>query len=181
MQRPMSIAREPLIVTASTGAAVGTISFGGRTHRCALGSSGILAAKREGDGATPAGRWPLKRVLYRPDRHALPLTGLPLSAIQPDDGWCDDPADAAYNRPVALPHRSSAEAMWRSDHLYDLVVVLGHNDDPVISGAGSAIFLHLSRPTYEPTAGCVAVNFPDMIEILRHSLPGTEMLIGLAR
>jgi L,D-peptidoglycan transpeptidase YkuD (ErfK/YbiS/YcfS/YnhG family) len=181
LQRPMSIPREPLIVTALTGAAVGTISFGGRTHRCALGSSGILAVKREGDGATPAGRWPLKRVLYRPDRHAPPLTGLPLSAIQPDDGWCDDPADAAYNRPVTLPHRSSAEAMWRSDHLYDLVVVLGHNDDPVIAGAGSAIFLHLSLPTYEPTAGCVAVNLSDMIEILRHSSPGTEMLIGLAR
>jgi L,D-peptidoglycan transpeptidase YkuD (ErfK/YbiS/YcfS/YnhG family) len=71
--------------------------------------------------------------------------------------------------------------MWRSDHLYDLVVVLGHNDDPVIAGAGSAIFLHLSLPTYEPTAGCVAVNLSDMIEILRHSSPGTEMLIGLAR
>jgi L,D-peptidoglycan transpeptidase YkuD (ErfK/YbiS/YcfS/YnhG family) len=181
LQRPMSTAGEPLIVTALAGAAVGTISFGGRTHRCALGGSGILAIKCEGDGATPAGRWPLTRVLYRPDRHAPPLTGLPLSAIRPNDGWCDDPADAAYNRPVTLPHRSSAEALWRSDHLYDLVVVLGHNNDPVISGAGSAIFLHLCRPTYEPTAGCVAVILSDMIEILRHSSPGTEMLIALAR
>ena len=176
----MSIAREPLIVTASPGAAVGTISCGGRTHRCALGSSGILAVKCEGDGATPAGRWPLRRVLYRPDRLAPPPTTLPLSAIRPEDGWCDDPADAAYNRPVTLPHGSSAEAMWRPDYLYDVVVVLGHNDDPVIPGAGSAIFLHLSRPTYEPTAGCVAVDLPDMIAILRHSSPGTEMLIGLA-
>lgn len=179
MQRPMSTAHEPLVVTALRGAVVGTISCGGKIHRCALGSSGILAAKSEGDGGTPAGRWPLRRVLYRPDRLAPPLTALPLSPIRPNDGWCDDPADAAYNRPVTLPHRSSAESMWRPDHLYDVVVVLGHNDDPVISGAGSAIFLHLSRPTYEPTAGCVAVDLPDMIEILRHSSPGMEMLIGL--
>jgi L,D-peptidoglycan transpeptidase YkuD (ErfK/YbiS/YcfS/YnhG family) len=181
LQRPMSRARQPLIVAALPGASVGTINCGGKTHRCALGSSGIVAVKREGDGATPAGRWPLLRVLYRPDRFAPPLTALPLSVIRPEDAWCDDPADAAYNRPVTLPYRSSAEAMWRPDHLYDLVVVLGHNDDPVIPGAGSAIFLHLSRPTYEPTAGCVAVNLPDMIEILRHSTPSTEMLIGLAR
>jgi L,D-peptidoglycan transpeptidase YkuD (ErfK/YbiS/YcfS/YnhG family) len=176
----MSTHGEPLIVTALPGAVVGTISCGGKTFRCALGSSGIHAAKSEGDGVTPAGRWPLRRVLYRPDRLAPPSTPLPLSPIRPDDGWCDDPADPAYNRPVTLPHRSSAEAMWRADHLYDVVVVLGHNDDPIIPGAGSAIFLHLSRPAYEPTAGCVAVVLPDMIEILRQCPSGTEMLIGLA-
>jgi L,D-peptidoglycan transpeptidase YkuD (ErfK/YbiS/YcfS/YnhG family) len=177
----MSIARQQLIVTALPGAVVGTINCAGKTLRCALGESGIAVVKREGDGATPAGRWPLRRVLYRPDRLPAPATALPLSPIQPDDGWCDDPADAAYNQPVKLPHTSSAEAMWRADHVYDVIVVLGHNDDPVVPGAGSAIFLHLSRPTYEPTAGCVAVALPDMIHILRHSPPGTEMLIGLRR
>jgi len=181
LQRPMSISRLQLIVTALPGAAMGTINCAGKTFRCALGESGIVAVKHEGDGATPAGRWPLRRILYRPDRLAPPLTALPLSPIQPDDGWCDDPADAAYNQPVKLPHCSSAEAMWRADHVYDIVVVLGHNDDPVVPGAGSAIFLHLSRPAYEPTAGCVAVALPDLIDILCHAPPGTEMLIGLER
>jgi L,D-peptidoglycan transpeptidase YkuD (ErfK/YbiS/YcfS/YnhG family) len=176
----MSTARQPLIVSALPGAAVGTISCGGKTYRCALGRSGILAVKREGDGGTPAGRWPLRQVLYRPDRIAPPLIALPLSPIRPNDGWCDDPADAAYNRPVTLPYRSRAEPLWRPDHLYDLLVVLGHNDNPTISGAGSAIFLHLSSSSCEPTAGCVAVGLSDMIEILRHYWPGTEMLIGLA-
>jgi L,D-peptidoglycan transpeptidase YkuD (ErfK/YbiS/YcfS/YnhG family) len=177
----MSTSSAQLTVTALPGAAVGAMNCGGKTLRCALGSNGIVALKREGDGATPAGCWPLRRVLFRPDRLSPPPTALPLSPIEPDDGWCDDPADAAYNRPVKLPYRSSAEAMWRTDHVYDVVVVLGHNDHPVVPGAGSAIFLHLSRSAYEPTAGCVAVTLPDMIEILRHSPPGTDMLIGLER
>jgi L,D-peptidoglycan transpeptidase YkuD (ErfK/YbiS/YcfS/YnhG family) len=173
----MSPSSDQLIVTALPKAAIGAINCGGKTFRCALGRGGIVQAKREGDGATPAGCWPLRRVLYRPDRVPPPLTALPLSPIRPDDGWCDDPGDAAYNRRVKLPYRSSAEAMWRSDGIYDVVVVLGHNDDPVVPGAGSAIFLHLSRAAYEPTAGCVAVALPDMIEILSHSLLGTALLI----
>jgi L,D-peptidoglycan transpeptidase YkuD (ErfK/YbiS/YcfS/YnhG family) len=145
--------------------------------RCALGRSGIARSKREGDGATPAGLWPLSHVLYRPDRLAPPQTALPVFSLTPDDGWCDDPADPAYNRPVKLPYASRAEAMWRGDGLYDIVVVLGYNLDPVVPGHGSAIFLHLARPDYAPTEGCVAVNRADMFDILRHSGPNSAMLI----
>jgi L,D-peptidoglycan transpeptidase YkuD (ErfK/YbiS/YcfS/YnhG family) len=145
----------------------GVINLGDRLAPCALGRSGVVAAvaKREGDGCSPAGVWPIRRLLYRPDRGPLLTTRLPSCAIGPADGWCDDPADGAYNRPVSLPYPASAEALWREDGLYDLVVVLGHNDAPVVAGAGSAIFLHVAAPGGAPTEGCVALNRLDL-EIL---------------
>lgn len=136
----------------------GRLVWKGGTHACTLGRSGIRLDKREGDGATPAGCFVPRRVLYRPDHVQPPKTRLPASAIAPADGWCDAPNDPAYNRPVTLPYPASAERMWRDDALYDLVVVLGHNDDPVIPGAGSAIFLHLARVDGGPTEGCIGVS-----------------------
>ena len=110
-------------------------------------------AKREGDMATPEGCFPLRRLLYRPDRESAPESGLPAAAIERDDGWCDDPADPFYNRPVTLPYPARAEALWRDDRLYDLLIVLGHNDDPVRPGAGSAIFLHLAAGDFRIHGG----------------------------
>ena len=157
----------------------GRFTLADRTLRCALGRSGVIAAgaKREGDGKSPLGAWPIRRVLYRPDRGPKPLTALPLAAIAPDDGWCDAPADPAYNRPVKLPYPASAEAMWRQDGVYDLVVVLGHNDDPPVSGMGSAIFLHLAREGYAPTEGCVALSRPDLEALLAMAEPGAAVEI----
>src|ERR1700761_4681111 len=149
-----------MIFTAFTvGRSRGEVVWPGHRVEAALGKGGVLPAgeKREGDGASPGGVWPLRRVLYRPDKGPPPRTALPVEAIRPEDGWCDAPLDPAYNRPVTLPHKTSAERMWRDDGLYDLVVVLGHNDDPVTPGAGSAIFLHVARPDYGPTEGCVAM------------------------
>ena len=150
-----------------------------RRVRCALGPAGVTPAdaKREGDGASPAGAWPLRRVLYRPDRRPAPETGLPVRALAPDDGWCDAPADPAYNRPVTLPYPASAERLWRDDGVYDLIVTLGHNDDPVVAGAGSAIFLHLARPDYAPTQGCVALAAGDLADLLRLAKPGDALVI----
>jgi len=116
-------------------------------------------------------------VLYRPDEGAAPVTALPTSPIAPDDGWSDAPDDPAYNRPVKLPHAASAERMWRDDALYDLVVVLGHNDDPPVPGLGSCIFLHLARPDYGPTEGCVAVARSDMEALLATAKPGDAVEI----
>lgn len=151
-----------------TAHADGRFVFGTETLRCALGPGGVVPAdeKREGDGASPAGVWALKRVLYRADRVDRPETTLPLRAIRPDDGWCDSPDDPGYNRPVRLPYPASAEAMTRDDALYDIVVVLAHNDAPPIPGAGSAIFLHCAKPGYPPTRGCVALNRPDLERVL---------------
>lgn len=156
----------------------GTLAAGGRLIPCALGRSGITTGKREGDGATPAGLWPLRRVLFRPDRMARPVTRLPIVPLAPDDGWCDAPDDPCYNRPVKLPYRASAEALWRDDHLYDLIVVLGYNDDPPVAGRGSAIFLHLSTDDHGPTAGCLAVRKSDMLRLLPCLGPATAVQIA---
>jgi L,D-peptidoglycan transpeptidase YkuD (ErfK/YbiS/YcfS/YnhG family) len=158
----------------------GGFDLGGRRARCALGRAGVIAAaeKREGDGRSPLGVWPIRRALYRPDRGPAPRTALELRPIAADDGWCDAPDDAAYNRPVRRPYPASCEAMWRDDGLYDLVVVLGHNDDPPVPRLGSAIFLHLAKPGYAPTEGCIALARPDLEALLALAAPGDAVAIA---
>lgn len=155
----------------------GVLSFGGLQFRCALGKGGVRpeAEKREGDGATPLGRYPLRRVFYRADRLAAPQTRLPLQALTPQDGWCDDPLDPAYNRFVTLPCGASHEKLWRDDAVYDVIVVLGHNDDPPVPGLGSAIFMHVARPDYSGTEGCVALALPDLLALLAVLRPATQI------
>jgi L,D-peptidoglycan transpeptidase YkuD (ErfK/YbiS/YcfS/YnhG family) len=149
-----------------------------RVTRCALGRTGVRKDKREGDGATPAGCFPLREVYFRADRLAAPPTGLLTSPISPDLGWCDDPADAAYNRPVRLPYAARHERLWRDDDLYDLVVAIGYNDDPVEPGRGSAVFLHVARPDFAPTQGCVAMTRADLSDLLRECRPGDQIAIA---
>lgn len=156
----------------------GRLILDGRTLPCTLGPGGIVAAKREGDAATPRGTWPLRCLYYRADRMPRPRTGLPVFPIRAEDGWCDDPADRFYNRPVKLPHPASAEHLCRADRLYDLLVVLGHNDAPVVPGRGSCIFFHVMSPHRGPTAGCVAVEPRDMLRVLERCGPHTRMAIG---
>jgi len=126
--------------------------------------------KREGDGATPSGFLRLVRVLYRADRIPPPACAVPLEPIGPLDGWCDDPADPAYNKPVRLPYAASHEELWRNDHVYDVIGVLDWNLDPVTPGRGSAIFFHVATADYAPTAGCVALALPDILTALRAGL-----------
>lgn len=145
---------------------------------CALGRGGTVRNKHEGDGATPVGRWRLRWVYYRPDREAAPRTALPVRAIDPGDGWCDAPADPLYNRPVRLPYPASCEVLRRADGLYDLIVVLGYNDAPVVPGAGSAIFLHVARERFEPTAGCVALAATDLRRLIAAAKPGDVLEIS---
>jgi L,D-peptidoglycan transpeptidase YkuD (ErfK/YbiS/YcfS/YnhG family) len=144
-------------------------------RRAALGRTGIKALKREGDGGTPLGRFPIRQVLYRADREPRPRTRLPVRAIAKDDGWSDDPADRNYNRLIRLPSRRSAEGLMRADHLYDLVLVLGYNDRPRVKGCGSAIFVHLARPGYTPTDGCIALSRRDMLALIAYAGPGTAL------
>lgn len=137
--------------------------------RCALGKGSVKAAsgKREGDGASPIGLWPVRRVFYRPDRGGPPETGLPVIALKPDDGWSDDAGEPTYNRLVPLPCRGSHEQLWREDGVYDLIVELGYNDDPPSAGVGSAIFLHVARAGYKTTEGCVALAQEDLRAVLK--------------
>lgn len=151
--------------------------FRQKRYRCAVGRGGISPAKREGDGTTPVGRFPLQTLRYRPDRIDMPESRLVTRALAPGDGWCDDPHHADYNRPITLPFEASHEILWRDDNLYNIVVDLGYNDDPPQTGKGSAIFFHVASPEYAPTEGCVALNQEDLLDVLRNCGPETQMEI----
>ena len=165
------------------------LDWGAGVRHAAIGPGGIAVKGGEGDGITPRGRFPIREIFYRADRIAAPRTSLPLRAIEKDDGWCDAPADSNYNRLVKLPYPASAENMWREDHLYDLVAVVGYNDDPVVPGKGSAIFLHLARSVgesqsdnkkssdYSPTQGCVALTYQDLLAAIEQLQPGDQVEI----
>lgn len=158
----------------------GRFELDGKILRCAIGKAGVIAAtdKREGDNKSPLGTWVMREVWYRPDVYPHgPKTALPVRATRPEDGWCDAPGDPNYNRPVRLPYPTSAERMWRDDHVYDLVVILGHNDDPPVPGMGSAIFMHLARDGYPGTEGCVALERADIEAVLAAAKPGDAVEI----
>lgn len=154
------------------------LEFAGMKMRCAIGRGGIANRKVEGDGITPSGQFPLREIFYRPDRLAPPITKLPTRALYPDDGWCDDPAQPAYNRLVRHPVRGSAERLWRDDQLYDVLAVVGYNDRPVVPGRGSAIFLHIATPDYAPTEGCIALRRADFIKVLAVATRRTRLSIS---
>jgi L,D-peptidoglycan transpeptidase YkuD (ErfK/YbiS/YcfS/YnhG family) len=155
-----------------------TLDVGERVLRCRIGRAGIAAVgeKREGDLKTPSGSFALRCVYYRPDRMEAPKTSLPVIALTPEDGWCDDSAHPLYNRPVKLPFAGRHEKLWREDHVYDLIIPLGYNDGadeagnptPIIPGAGSAIFMHLMRADGVGTEGCVALGLGDLLEVLEN-------------
>ena len=143
----------------------------------ALGRAGIRANKREGDGATPRGGFRLKRLWWRSDRHPRPATLLPARRIRPDDGWCEDPSDRHYNRPVKLPPTSTADRLARPDRLYDLIIELDHNTRPRVAGRGSAVFIHVARPGFAPTAGCVALELNSLRRLLARVGPRTRIVV----
>jgi L,D-peptidoglycan transpeptidase YkuD (ErfK/YbiS/YcfS/YnhG family) len=153
------------------------LTWPGGSARAACGLGGVRADKREGDHASPAGSFPLLRAFYRADRLAAPRTALPLDVLKLEDGWVDDPADPRYNTLVALPYPASHEELWREDGLYDLVVVIGYNTDPVVPGRGSAIFLHVARPDFSGTEGCIAVAREVLAPLLGLLGPGSTITI----
>lgn len=156
----------------------GWLSAGPSTIPVALGRAGILANKREGDGATPKGIFHPKRLWWRADRHPRPKTFLPVRAIRGDDAWCEDPASRHYNRPIRLSRGGNGDRLKRTDHLYDFIIEIDHNTSPRIAGRGSAVFLHLARPGFSPTAGCVSMTKSAMLQLLRQIGPQTRIVIG---
>ncbi len=155
----------------------GRLEVAGRSFRCALGAAGIVTSKIEGDGGTPAGRFPLRSVYYRADKLSRPLSYLPVIPIKPDDGWCDDPESPAYNRLIQRPFAARHETLWRGDSLYDVVVEIGYNDDPPVSGKGSAIFMHVAREGYKPTEGCIALGVTDLLRVVARVGPDSILRI----
>lgn len=162
----MRLPRNIFVRTLSSASTTGLLIIGPVTVPCALGRSGLSYRKREGDGASPIGRFQLRRLFYRGDRQFRPRTGLKTAQLRANDGWCDGAIDRNYNRHVMHPYPASAERMWRDDHLYDVVIVIGHNDRPCIKGAGSAIFMHHARDGLKPTEGCIALRQADMRRVL---------------
>ena len=161
----------------SRAATQGVLQVGAVRLPCALGRGGIRARKREGDGATPRGLWRLRLVYFRPERGRRPQTALPVQPLRPDDGWCDAAADRNYNRKVRRPYPASAEQMWRDDALYDVVIVLDYNERPRVRGKGSAIFMHIARPGFRPTEGCIALRAVDMRKLLGLLRPLARLVV----
>jgi len=155
----------------------GWLTAGPHTVPVALGRGGILANKREGDGGTPKGTFRARRLWWRADRYPRPQTFLPVRAIRPDDAWCEDPTNRHYNRPLKLG-RDGGDRLRRDDHLYDFIIEIDHNTQPTIAGRGSAVFLHLARTNFSPTAGCVSMTKSAMLHLLRQIGPQTKIIIG---
>ena len=154
-----------------------SLTFLGKQYNCSTGKAGISDRKKEGDFSTPSGTFPLRWVFYRPDRLNRPKTALHVKRLSKNHGWCDDSKHKDYNKAILIPHDSSHEQLWRTDHIYDIIVVLGYNFEPIISGKGSAIFLHLATPTYSPTRGCIAIKLKDMLEILKDCTAKTSISV----
>src|SRR5689334_16926551 len=165
------------LIVRRDGAREAILHCGHNRFRAAIGAGGIGAKRSEGDGVTPIGVFAPRLVLYRADHLARPLTALPVAKIEADDGWCDAPLDPFYNRRVKRPYGASTEALWRDDHLYDLLVVLGFNDAPVVPGAGSAIFLHVARPDFAPTTGCIALALDNLVKVVATLAPDDSITI----
>ncbi len=170
--------RPPIIVSAITQSATrGRLRFGNLDVVCALGRGGRRVRKREGDGATPIGVWRVIGAAFRADRGLRVASGLTLRSLRKSDGWCDDSGDRNYNRPVRLPYRGRTEAMCRDDALYDLVVVLDHNQCPRRRGDGSAVFIHVAHDGLTPTEGCVALRKANLQRVLAMLRPGTRVIV----
>lgn len=163
--RKRSLSR--LIVRRKPGHATrGWLVAGPHALPVALGRGGIRANKREGDGGTPRGTFRPRRLWWRADKYPRPMTHLPLRPIARDDGWCEDPRDRHYNRPVKVPPASQADRLTRLDGLYDFIVEIDHNTRPRVAGRGSAVFIHVARPGFAPTAGCIALTTPALRRLL---------------
>ena len=155
----------------------GVLTAGTLTLPVALGRGGIKANKREGDGATPRGVFTLRRLWWRSDRHPHPHTLLPVRRIRHDDGWCEDPRARHYNQRIAVPEGSDADRLRRQDRLYDFIIELDHNTRPRVAGRGSAVFIHVARDGFKPTAGCVALQAPRLQRLLERVGPKTRIVI----
>jgi len=155
----------------------GVALIGGRAVPVTLGRSGVRADKREGDGATPRGIFHPVRIWWRADRGVRPRSALPIRRIGPASGWCEDPADRRYNRPVVLGRDDAGDRLWRDDRLYDLVVELDHNARPRVAHRGSAVFIHLARPDGGPTAGCVGFAPGELRRLLARLDRNTRIVI----
>jgi len=152
--------------------------FGDYKVKCSIGKRGISSKKKEGDKCTPRGKFLFKAVLYRKDRVNYIKTHLKKIIIKKNLGWCDDPRSKHYNKLVKLPFQFSHEKLYKKKNVYDIVLVLSYNLNPIIKNKGSAIFLHLADKKYKPTNGCVAISKKNMKSLLTLINRKTKIIIS---
>ena len=155
------------------------LNFKNRFYECIIGRSGLINTKlkTEGDGATPRGNWELRNVWYREDRIENFSCNLPLTIIEKDDGWCDDPKSPDYNKNIKLPSKFNHEKLFRDDNLYDILITIGYNDFNIVPDKGSAIFIHCRNPDKNYTEGCIGLWKEDLIEIFKNLKIGDKLII----
>ena len=145
----------------------GYLIYKNSKFRCSLGINGIKNKKKEGDGITPKGIFKLKKIYYRNDKVKNIVTKVKKIKITKDMGWCDDPKSKFYNKLIRLPSKFSHEKLYRKDNIYNLIIVLDYNMNPVTKNKGSAIFIHLAKKNYKPTQGCMGLKQNDLIKLIK--------------
>ena len=147
--------------------------------KAAIGKNGVIAAedKTEGDLKTPKGCYKVTRGFYRPDKMDCPKSIIPFTALDPSFGWCDDQSHPLYNQQILKPFNASHEDLWRDDDVYDLILVTDHNTNPIVPGKGSAVFIHVARDDFTPTAGCLALRKEDLLMIIERCEAGLSWAV----
>ena len=143
------------------------ISYNNYKAKCAVGKRGISIKKKEGDLITPKGTFKIKEIFYRKDRVQNLITRLKKTVIRKNMGWCDDPKSKKYNKLIYFPFKHSAEKLYRRENIYDIILVLNFNMNPVKKNKGSAIFIHVAKKNFQPTQGCIALNKFELIKLVK--------------
>ena len=146
------------------------------------GMSGAMAAPGAPGALNPtAGESPADKALQLEallGQHSMLAADLMRGRIRGDDAWCEDPRDRHYNQPFRLDASAAGDRLKRTDHLYDLIIELDHNTRPRIAGRGSAVFVHVARPGFAPTAGCVALTAAALRRLISRVSPRTRIVVG---
>ena len=156
----------------------GYLKYKNLKFRCALGKAGIKKKEKEGDNITPKGIFKIIRIYYRADRIMNIITSIRKVKIKKNMGWCDDASSKFYNKQIKLPSEYSHEKLYRRDNLYDLVLVLNYNRNPIIKNKGSAIFFHIAKYSYKKTKGCIALKKKHLIQLISTIKKNTEIKIN---
>ena len=157
------------------------ISFNNYKVKCSVGKRGIGKKKKEGDLITPKGSFKIKNILYRKDRIKNIETKLETIPIKKNMAWCDDPSSKKYNKLVILPFKFSHEKLYKKENIYDIILVLDYNMNPIKKNKGSAIFIHVAKDNFKKTSGCVAIKKTNLIKLIKEINPNSKVKISLQK
>ena len=156
----------------------GYLKYKNLKFRCSLGKAGIGKKEKEGDKITPKGTYKIVKIYYRNDRVKKILSNFKLFKIKKNMGWCDDPKSKKYNQLIKLPSKYSYENLYRKDNIYDLILILNYNMNPIVKNEGSAIFIHVAKKNYKKTAGCIALKKKDLKQLILKIKKKTKVIIN---